>query len=544
VEFFMSFTLTPRRKRAVVVSVSVTLLGLVATPALAGVTNLFDSPVPAGFRVASGPNTVIPPYVIPSHTDVTIQSLLTTGDAPVNGYGFGGIPDALSTFKLNNTYTSLFVNHELTSAQGIARATGQRGSYVSRWVMDDKGKFISGSDLIKSSKFWDGSTWTDAPTGSDVATFSRFCAGSLADPLSLFDVATATGTPAGVYFANEESGDNGRVMGVDINSGIAYELPALGRASFEIVNLAKGTGKKTVTIADEDGTVNAGQLWVYEGTKKRSGNTVEKAGLTGGSLSIVKVVDDNGNRIVNDDAFRANTSLGQSRNFELASVSASKDGVAANTAALAAGTGLSRIEDGMFDPNNPNDYWFITTAGGSNNTANLSSGALWRLRFTDIANPSLGGKITMMLNSTSLPRTMSVAANGTVTAGTGLAMNMPDNLVVDAKGNILIQEDPGNNAVVSRIFAYRISDGAFAEIAHFDENRFTPGKSMFITQDEESSGIIEAPALGANTYLFDAQVHSAKELLAGTGAGTAAEYVEGGQLLRLTVKNWTNVYGS
>jgi secreted PhoX family phosphatase len=299
-----------------------------------------------------------------------------------------------------------------------------------------------------------------------------------------------------------------------------------------------------VTIADEDGTVNAGQLWVYEGTKKRSGNTVEKAGLTGGSLSIVKVVDDNGNRIVNDDAFRANTSLGQSRNFELASVSASKDGAAANTAASAAGTGLSRIEDGMFDPNNPNDYWFITTAGGSNNTANLSSGALWRLRFTDIANPSLGGKITMMLNSTSLPRTMSVAANGTVTAGTGLAMNMPDNLVVDAKGNILIQEDPGNNAVVSRIFAYRISDGAFAEIAHFDENRFTPGKSMFITQDEESSGIIEAPALGANTYLFDAQVHSAKELLAGTGAGTAAEYVEGGQLLRLTVKNWTNVYGS
>ena len=57
-----------------------------------------------------------------------------------------------------------------------------------------------------------------------------------------------------------------------------------------------------------------------------------------------------------------------------------------------------------------------------------------------------------------------------------------------------------------------------------------------LTIDEESSGIIDTEAfLGAGTFVFDAQVHTAKGLPAGTGPGTVQEFVERGQLLTLTV---------
>lgn len=515
---------------------SVAALTLAMNPAIAGITSLFDKPAPAGFRNVSGPNTLVPPYVVGSSNAVTVQSLLTTGDAGVLGYGMAGIPDALSTWKVSDRTAMLLMNHELGSDKGIVRAHGQKGSFVSRWFIDRAGKIISGGDLITSVKYWTGSAWANTPSGTDPAAFNRFCSGSLALPLQLRDTASGTGITDPLYFANEEAGDNSRVFGVNVTTGEAVELPALGRASWENVLLATNTGRKTVTIANEDGAVNASQVWVYSGTKGKTGTFVERAGLTGGSTFVMRVNDGNGDRVATDTAFRSAYARGQAAPFTLVSIDTTKTGTEQNVQAGNVGTGLSRVEDGMFDPNNPNVYYFITTAGGTNNSAGLSSGGLWKMVFNDIKNPEAGGTITLLLDNTSLPR-----YNG----GTGLAMNMPDNLVVDKAGNILIQEDPGNNAVISRIFAYRISDGAFAEVARFDANRFTPGVPQFITQDEESSGIIDASdLLGAGTYLFDAQVHSSKELAAGTGKGTVEELVEGGQLLRMTISDWSAIFGS
>ena len=65
-----------------------------------------------------------------------------------------------------------------------------------------------------------------------------------------------------------------------------------------------------------------------------------------------------------------------------------------------------------------------------------------------------------------------------------------------------------------------------------------------LTIDEESSGIIDAEEfLGAGTFIFDAQIHTAKGLPAGTGPGTVQEYVERGQLLTMKVDDWSAVYG-
>lgn len=514
------------RRVATVAVVGTALVGMTAAPAIAGT-----------FRSVTGPSTAVPPYVVPANNAVSITSFLTSGERSFNGYQFVGVPDALSVMPMGSSnHITLLVNHELGADKGTVRAHGQKGSFVSQWVVRRDGAIIKGEDLIKSVKYWNGSSWANAPVGTDSAAFSRFCSGSVALSGVLFDNVSRKGTTAPIYFANEEVGNESRVFGVDTRTGVATELPALGRASWETTVVAAGTGVKTVAIGNEDGSDDQSQVWVYQGTKTAVGDVIARSGLVGGTQSVIRVVDGQGNYLATDTAFRAAIAKGTPANFTLESINTNQSGAAMNAEALTKGTSLSRVEDGMFDPNHPNDYYFATTSGGAANLASLKSGGIWKLSFTDVRNPSLGGTLTLLLDSTSIPK-----YKGADTT----AMNMPDNLVVDSHGNILIQEDPGNNAVVARIFAYRISDGAFAEVARFDANRFSTGAPQFLTQDEESSGIVEAPSMfGANTYLFDAQVHTTTELDAGTGPNTVEEIVEGGQLLKMTVSNWTTVYGS
>jgi secreted PhoX family phosphatase len=57
-------------------------------------------------------------------------------------------------------------------------------------------------------------------------------------------------------------------------------------------------------------------------------------------------------------------------------------------------------------------------------------GGLWRLRFANIENPSLGGTLQLLLDGTE-----------EIAAGEP-KLNKPDNMAIDTHGNLLIQEDP------------------------------------------------------------------------------------------------------
>src|SRR5262249_22635173 len=71
-----------------------------------------------------------------------------------------------------------------------------------------------------------------------------------------------------------------------------------------------------------------------------------------------------------------------------------------------------------------------------------------------------------------------------------------------------------------------IATGGFGAIAQHDPSRFVSGGGSFLTQDEESSGIIDAAGLlGQGWFLFDVQAHY----------GIPGELVEGGQLLAMYV---------
>ena len=85
---------------------------------------------------------------------------------------------------------------------------------------------------------------------------------------------------------------------------------------------------------------------------------------------------------------------------------------------------------------------------------------------------------------------------------------MFDDIAVSESGQVFLEEDPGNNAYVAKQWLYDIESGKLVQIAQHDPARFSVGGTAFLTQDEESSGVIDASEiLGKGWYLFDTQAH-------------------------------------
>ena len=510
--------------------------------ALAGLTTALAAPVAVaatgGF--STGPSTPTDPYVLPVADGVSTKSLLTVSDAGSagNGYEMVGIPDGLGAFKRPGSRDfTLFMNHELRNTQGITRRHGQKGAFVSELDIDSDSKEVeSGRDLIDpGERFWDYPSQTyrsDVPSTGGVnprdpsdtflaqtAEFQRFCSGDLTDPGQLFNQKSKRGTKAQIYFANEEAGDEGRLFGVTTD-GQAQQLPRLGLFSWENTLAAPNRTDRTLVMGNEDS--GDGQLWAYMGTKQRTGNPFTKAGLTNGRNFVVDLADE---ATDSDAEFRAKYGKGKPAKFTLGKdegVNWDRSGKRQNEDAKARGLSLNRIEDGEFDPRRPNDYYFLTTEGApgtvpSEPSVTRDGGGLWRMRYKDVERPEKGGTLELVLDGSEAP-----------------FLNKPDNMTIDQKGNLLIQEDPGNNAQLARIIAFNIDTGDRGVLAEFDRKLFRMGGSGFITQDEESSGIIDArKLLGRGWFLFDAQVHK---------PNPEADKVEFGQLLALHVRKFRDVY--
>jgi hypothetical protein len=236
-------------------------------------------------------------------------------------------------------------------------------------------------------------------------------------------------------------------------------------------------------------------LAVYVGTKTNTGTEVDKAGLTNGLLKFVSVAA-NPVEVVNSTTRATNITSGTA--FALADT---------------ASTYFSRPEDGAWDPKDPSKFYFVTTdridqvADGIG--AQIGRSRLWRLNFTDITNPDLGGTIDLLVDGNE-------------------GVNMLDNLTIDNYGHVLMQEDPGNNDHNAKIWQYAINSDELKIIAKHDPARFGDigvGATAPYNKDEESSGIIDMEEiLGPGEFIFVDQSHS---------ANSNAALVENGQLLRL-----------
>ena len=483
---------------------------------------------------STGPSTSTPPYVIPVADGVHIKTLLTVDDdgAASDGYELTGTPDGLGVTKTDRNHFSVFMNHEFNALTGTEHRHGQKGAYVSTFRVDRRDfEVVEGEDTIDPGvRYWDyvsrryqatasvGGANPRSPGDTFPAqgdALSRFCSATLSAPRQFDSRTSRRGYWGQIYFANEENGDEGRVFGV-LPDGTTQQLPRLGLASWENTKPAYTRSDTTVTVGTEDGA--AGQLWIYQGVKRSRGNAFDRAGLTNGVNSVLDLVDSS---VSTDAGFRAAYGTGTPVEFELAEVDWDQSGARANAEAAAEGLSLNRIEDGSWDPRHPDVFYMATTEGGDTTRIDPAiprdGGGLWKVTFEDVEHPRLGGTIELVLDGSEAPY-----------------LNKPDNLDIDTEGNLLIQEDPGNNAQLARIVAYDIRTGARGVVATFDPALFTPGSPTLITRDEESSGIVDAKAaIGSGWFVFDAQVHK---------ASSNPTSVALGQLLVMKVDRFSDVY--
>jgi hypothetical protein len=473
------------------------------------------------FAAAIGPSTKTNPYVLPSVSNVETVSLLTVGDgAAGNGYRMVGIPDGLGAFNQGNTF-SLLMNHELTNTSGIVRAHGSKGAFVSQWTIDKSTmRVLEGWDFtpVSSDVFmWNVAEKKYVP---GTATWNRFCSGDLPAVSALSN--GDRGTTDRIYLNGEENSE-GRAWARIVtgpHAGEVWQLPRLGRIAFENVVACPNSKNRTIVAVMDDGNINTApvaanypsEVYFYIGSKTTSDNPIEAAGLTNGRLYGLRVL--RGPEVITEESDANGLGGGAYLNnarFDLVQVGPGGD-VSSMTPLQMQEESIAknvfrmqRPEDGAWDPRpgRDGDFYFVTTASVTNNSR------LWRLRFDDINNPTNGGTIQIMVN----------ASKG----------RMFDNIAIDSLGRLLLQEDTGNEPHVSKIWVYGLDTGELIEVAHHDEELFLQGKAptKFLTQDEESSGIIDASEiLGQGWFLLDVQVHK---------ASTDPELVEGGQLVAMYV---------
>jgi hypothetical protein len=418
----------------------------------AGALGLAAALTCAGTAFAStGPSSSDAPYLDPSRPGIVTKSVLTVGDSAA-GYRMVGVPDGLGAYDNRDGTFTLLSNHELRRTQGVARAHGAQGAFVSKWTIDkDTLAVEKGEDLIQTLHVTSGPTALERLCSADLPAFSAF-----------WNAGSGKGYDGRIFLSGEET-SGGRAFGhvaTGPDAGNSYQLEALGTGEWENLVANGTTGDKTLVTGTEDAT--GGHIVIYEGQKQTTGNAVEKAGLTNGTRGVIKVdgvdLEDSANGIPSDTRF-----------------SVVSDG----------GTGFQRPEDIAWDTQNPNVLYFVTT------NAFTAPSRLWRLTFDDVNNPSAGGKIDELLDGSE-------------------GQKMLDNITVSNRGQLILQEDPGNQAYVARVWRYYPDSDELVEVAHHDTDLFSPASDAFVTQDEESSGVIDVSSiLGDGWFLLDDQVHKA-----------------------------------
>ncbi len=511
-----------------------------------------------------GPSTGSTPYLLPVQPGTQTISVLTVDNTGainddtvpllVNGiptggsYAMAGIPDGTGAFDNGDGTFTLLVNHELGNTVGTIRAHGAIGSYVSKWIINKNTlQVVGGEDLIKQVFGWNA-TLQQSNAAPGTFTFGRFCSADLPEVSAFYNAASGLGSQARIFMHGEEGTTTGWqnatvVTGPD--AGKSYILGKfnlstngsglVGVGAWENALASPFPQDKTVVVALNDGGTGImnNAVNVYVGTKTNSGSEVDKAGLTNGVLKFIQVVAPGNVNIPTEivNAATRATSITNGMSFVLSP----------NTR-----TQFSRPEDGVWNPLNPNQFFFATTDQYDQVSdgigAQVGQTRLWRLTFTDITNPDLGGTIDLIVD-------------GQVAGGQ--KVNMIDNIGINkTSGKIMLQEDVGGQAHNGKIWELDMStfngtpnSGTLTMVAKHDPARFgdrvggvtTPATFPF-NQDEEASGIIDiTDIMGGGTmhkgnpreawYISTDQTHYNATSVPATGL--TPTQVEGGQIFVL-----------
>jgi Bacterial protein of unknown function (DUF839) len=502
------------------------------TRVLIGIGLALAAAVSAGSVPAA---TAVKPYVVPVGGEYEIRALFSVDDRvpetsdPSRQYRMVGIPDGLGAHANGDGTSTLFMNHEFVRASVSAPLIGgpqYRGAFVSRWILDADGDPISGERAYDSVFMENTLVGPAAEVGNATPAFARFCSGSLA------------GRPHGldrwIYFTNEEENspitfDGKGGLSVAIFDNEIHTLPKLGRFSKENTLVQPNQGTEAVIFSLEDGPATLdNQLYMYVGKKDLSAGSsvLARNGLDNGKLYAFRSLDPARN---SERTFVTGSVTGEwvempnAENMTDGELEAASDGVNAMT--------FVRPEDGAYNPNDRNEFFFVTTGS--------SSGA-------DNGVNELGRLYSLHLHPGNVlkPATLTIVYNAdTIVAAGGDTALSPDNL--DASSRYLqINEDGTTES--RAVMAAKGRDGS---IWRFDLVKGPIGSvgvdastAMRVVELDppgrdgvpvgpgvwETSGIIDTSALfGADTWLSDVQAHSPT-------TAPAPLTVEDGQLFIMT----------
>ena len=222
--------------------------------------------------------------------------------------------------------------------------------------------------------------------------------------------------------------------------------------------------EKTIVVLLDDSSINTApvinnnvpsEVYFYIGRKRKNGHPIVAAGLTNGNFYGMKVSVE-GNPVTEEsNDFGLGTAAtgfvdeGRFSLHDMGDVSGLSAVQIEESSIAEKVTRLQRVEDGAWDPKRKKDFYFVTTASL---TANCR---LWRLRFDDIERPEQGGTIEILLKGDE---------------GHG----MLDNVTIDHRGRIFMDEDPGGNDQVAKIWMYDISTGDFIQVGAHNPKFFAP----------------------------------------------------------------------
>jgi len=454
----------------------------------------------------TGPSTRTAPYLEPLAAGVSVTSLLTAGD-PIGQKPDGspwrmvGVPDGLGAFDNGDGTITVLMDHELKPGSGVKRAHGFAGAFVSRLVVDKASlRVVSASDLIETVKVY------NAQTGQYEAAaepLGNLCSATLAEGSAFYDAESGLGYQGRIFTSGEERDPEGKPFAHVVTgeaAGTSYELAWLGNMAFENVVAHPRAGRRTI-VAMMDDSHPLGQVYLYVGEKRDSGDPVEKAGLAHGKFYGLKL-----DRRVEtiDGALETPTRFTLVELGEAGDVSKLTGKEIDAESKMKGVTEFQRPEDGAWDTTDANRFYFNTTAD-----FDLPS-RLWAIDFDDIAHPERGGTLRMLLKGSEVPK------------GADEKYHMLDNMTVTAEGRIVLQEDPGKTPYLAHILQYDPKTSELSALARLDKDLF---KSGGLTVDEESSGIIDVtPLLGSEkrrAFLLSVQPHFDLE----------PEIVQGGQLV-------------
>lgn len=471
-------------------------------------------------------------------------SVFTVG-GNINGFKPLGLMDGLGAINLNDSTFRLFINHEASSDMGnrYSLQNGLRlsGARITFFDIDKKNFSVtSGGDAIKEIINAAGKS---VSSGLDLGNslkndgLHRFCSGKMVSKGS-FNLENT------LYFAGEER-DGGKEFALDVNSGILYELPALGKAGFEnITFINTGENEHVALVIGDDRS--GSPLLLYVGLKNPNGDFLDKNGLKFGKL-FVWVADDNS---LTPADFKG-TGVSKSGKFiSIPYYDATQKGVNGydssgyalqskqdDLASVVSAFRFSRPEDASTNPFNGQQIVFSSTGKGD--------------QFPD-DDYGILCVINFNLNTLSAPKaTIKIVYDGD-DAGNGqfaesdFGLRSPDNNEWLSNGYVVIQEDKsvktnrfgGKSERETSIWEYHPLTDKLNRIAEINrEVKLPPGQNdrkKRVTGAWESSGIIDITKLlnlppDSIFMLATIQAH-------GVNGGNidTDSLIEGGQLVLLT----------